>query len=56
MDQLNLDSPRRKVSVHGLGFVVALSIHWQINFSAASTGGAIQLYELRWHLIAETLK
>ena len=28
----DLDSPRRELSVRGLGFVVALSVRWQINF------------------------
>ncbi len=25
---VDLDSPRRDLSVHGLGFVVALLVHW----------------------------
>ena len=39
-----LDSPRQEFSVRRLGFVVALSVYSGINFSYASTGGAIQLY------------
>ena len=40
----DLDSPRRELSNCGLGIVVALLVRWQINFSCASTGSAIQLY------------
>ena len=38
----DLDSPRRELSVRGLGFVVAFLVCWQI-IVCASTGGAIQL-------------
>ena len=31
----DLDSPRRELFVRGLGFVVALSVRWQIDFSCA---------------------
>ena len=44
--------------VRHLGFVIALSVCWKINFSCASTGGAIQLYlalmsyisRISWHV------
>ena len=42
--QTDLDSSRREPSVHGLGSVIALSIHPGIIFSCAFTGGTIQLY------------
>lgn len=38
------DSPRRELSVLGLGFVVAVLAHSGIDFSCAYTGGPIQLY------------
>ena len=45
IDQPDLDSPRQELSVRGLGFVVALSFRWQMNFSCATTGGPIQRYQ-----------
>ena len=39
----DLDSPRRELSNGGLGFVVALLVCPEINFSRVSTGGLIQL-------------
>ena len=32
MNCRDLDSPRRELAVRGLGFVVALLVHWQIDF------------------------
>ena len=43
IDHMDLDSPRQELSVRGLGFVVALLVHWGIIFVCASTGGPIQL-------------
>ena len=39
----DLDSPRWELFVRSLGFVVDLSVRWEINFLCASIGGAIQL-------------
>ena len=39
----DLDSPRRELSETGLGFVVALLVAREINFSCATYGGPIQL-------------
>ena len=38
MDRTESDSSCRELSNGGLGIVVALTIHWQIIFSCASTG------------------
>ena len=38
-----LNFPRRELSNGGLGFVVALLVRPEINFSRVSTGGLIQL-------------
>ena len=40
---VDLDFHHRELSVRGLVFVVALSVRSQIDFSCASTGGAIHL-------------
>ena len=39
----DLDSPRRELFIRGLGFIVALLVRWQINFSSARIGRPIQL-------------
>ena len=41
--QLDLNSPRRELSNGGLGIVVTLLVAYQINYSCASAGSAIQL-------------
>ena len=38
------DSPRRELSNGGLESVVTLLVRWQINYSWAAPGKAIQLY------------
>ena len=43
MDRTESDSPRRELSNGGLESVVTLLVRWQINYSCASTGKAIQL-------------
>ena len=43
IDNADLEFPCRELSVRGLGFVIALSVRWQIDFSCASTRGPIQL-------------
>ena len=43
MDWKDLDSPRRDLSDGGLKSVVTLLVRWQIYYSCASTGKAIQL-------------
>ena len=45
IDLTDLNPPRRELSNGGLGFVVALSVCWQIDFLCACTGGPIQLYK-----------
>ena len=40
----DLDSSRRELSNRGLGIIVALLFRRGIDFSCASTGGPIQLY------------
>ena len=47
MDRKDLDSPRRELSNGGLKSVVTLLVRWQINYSGASPGKAIQLYLYR---------
>ena len=42
----DLNSPCRELSSGGLGIIVTLLVHWQIGFSCASPGKAIQLYLL----------
>ena len=37
MDPADLDFPCEELSVHGLGFVVALSVHWEIDFLCVYT-------------------
>ena len=44
MDRTESDSPRRELSNGGLESVVTLLVRWQINYSCASPGKAIQLY------------
>ena len=44
---VDLNSPCREISNGGLGFVVALSVRWQINFSCVYSEGPIQLYVTR---------
>ena len=44
MDRKDLDSPRRELSNGGLESVVTLLVAYQIDYSCASTGSAIQLY------------
>ena len=44
MDRTELDSPRRELSNGSLESVVTLLVRWQINYSCASPGKAIQLY------------
>ena len=43
MDLTDLNSPRRKLSNGGLESVVTLLVRWQIDYSCASPGKAIQL-------------
>ena len=43
MDWKDLDSPHRELSNDGLESVVTLLIRWQIDYSCASPGKAIQL-------------
>ena len=43
MDRIDLDSPRRELSNGGLESVATLLVRWQINYSCASAGKAIQL-------------
>ena len=38
MYQADLDSPREDFSVRGLGFVVALSVRWQVDFCVRPPG------------------
>ena len=38
IDTAYLDSPRRELSNGGLGIVVALLVHWGVNFLCVSTG------------------
>ena len=38
-----LDSPRRELFIRGLGFIVALLVHWQIIFLSSRIGRPIQL-------------
>ena len=45
MDRKDLDSPRRELSNGGLESVVTMLVRWQMDYSCASTGKAIQLYE-----------
>ena len=44
MDRKDLDSPCREFSNGGLESVTTLLVCWQIDYSCASTGKAIQLY------------
>ena len=44
MDRKYLDSPRQELSNGGLESVVTLLVRWQMDYSCASTGSAIQLY------------
>ena len=44
MDRKDLDSPRRALSNGGLESAVTLLVCWQIDYSRASPGKAIQLY------------
>ena len=44
IDRTELDSPCRELSNGGLESVVNLLVRWQINYSCASAGKAIQLY------------
>ena len=37
IDPADLDSPRRELSNGGVKIVVALLVHWQINFLSAQT-------------------
>ena len=46
MNRKDLDSPRRELSNGGLESVVTLLVRQQINYSCASPGKAIQLYEV----------
>ena len=43
LDQADLDSPRRELSNGGHETIVALLVHWQINFWSAQTWRPIQL-------------
>ena len=43
IDPADLNPPRCELSNGGLGFVVALSVRWQIDFLCAYTGSPIQL-------------
>ena len=43
IDPADLNSSCRELFVRSLGFVVDLSVRWEINVSCASIGGAIQL-------------
>ena len=45
MDQKYLDSPCQELSNGGLESVVTLLVRWQIDYSSASTGSAVQLYD-----------
>jgi len=45
MVRKDLNSPRRELSNGGLKSVATLLVRWQINYSCASTGSTIQLYQ-----------
>ena len=49
-----LDSSCRELFVRGLGFFIALSAFWGINFSCACTGCPIQLYKAVVPIFADT--
>ena len=42
----DLDFLHRELFVRGLGFAVALSVLWKIDFACVYTGGPIQLYTI----------
>ena len=43
MDPADLVAPRREISNGGLGSIATLLVRWQISYSCASPGKAIQL-------------
>ena len=49
MDWTESGSPRRELSNGGLESVVTLLVRWQIDYSCAFPGKAIQLYCLSLH-------
>ena len=53
MDRTESNSSCRELSNGGLESVVTLLVHWQINYSCASPGKAIQLYHLYIYISIE---
>ena len=47
-----MNSPCREHSNGGLGIVVALTVHWQINFLSVYTEGPIELYYIMFPIVA----
>ena len=51
MDRKESDSPCQELSNAGLESVVTLLVCWQIDYSCASPGKAIQWYVCMYHLV-----
>ena len=47
IDKADLNYPCRELFVRGLGFAVALSVFWSIDFVCACIGDPIQLFKSR---------
>ena len=47
----DLDSPRRELLNSGLGLVVTLLVHWQINFSCVHFGRATSCIQVDFNYV-----